>query len=314
MKNLILKIFILTGFLPCSLTAQPWQKLPFPNNATLNEFCAKDSRQIVVVGTNGLLMQSTDGGVNFQNVTSGTTKNLTSVACTNEKCFVLAENKMLVSSDNQTWNTFDLPEFGSKIYFFEKRIGFVTGCKKGQLMKSIDGGSTWEVIESNYPTYFIKAISMYSDLEGCAIAQDVNYFTRKPTGKILKTLDGGYTWNEVSSQVDHSYNALQMLNANKGFAVGIYGQVMASNDGGNTWTQINLSINDNIKSVYFTDDLIGYMVGTSGKVLKTTNAGFSWQNLNTGVNDLFKSCYFTDLNKGFILAGRQLLKTSTGGL
>lgn len=50
---------------------------------------------------------------------------------------------------------------------------------------------------------------------------------------VLKTTDGGNTWNAIGPDNDNDYHALHFLDANTGFVVGE--DILLTKDGGNTW-------------------------------------------------------------------------------
>lgn len=54
-------------------------------------------------------------------------------------------------------------------------------------------------------------------------------------GHILKTTDGGETWNHQNSGVTQELNDVEFIDENIGWAVGMNGVVLHSTNGGTTW-------------------------------------------------------------------------------
>jgi photosystem II stability/assembly factor-like uncharacterized protein len=104
------------------------------------------------------------------------------------------------------------------------------------------------------------------------------------SGTILKTTNGGSTWQKLSTGVLNSLDAVRFVNSDTGFAFGRGPIIFKTTNGGNSWTSVSLpGFVGMFKSVSFTDATRGYAVGVvSGTNLssffaKTTNAGSTWQ-------------------------------------
>ena len=137
------------------------------------------------------------------------------------------------------------------------------------------------------------------------------------SGAILKTTDGGTTWNYQKSSLPNYLRSIHFINADTGWVVGElkYGKgvILKTCDGGITWiTQLNLS--EVLYSAYFLDKNNGWAAGKNGTILKTIDGGTNWiPQKNITANNLY-SVYFHDRNTGWIV-GREgtILKTTTGG-
>jgi photosystem II stability/assembly factor-like uncharacterized protein len=103
---------------------------------------------------------------------------------------------------------------------------------------------------------------------------------------ILKTDDGGLTWNfQYRPPIrQEGLNAVTFLSPDIGFAVGRHfvevpmgfrhvGIVLLTTDGGGTWTRQNFEQVDNLVGLSFLDETIGWMVGSNFSVYNTTTGG-----------------------------------------
>lgn len=94
-------------------------------------------------------------------------------------------------------------------------------------------------------------------------------------GRILRSEDGGQTWQEVPSPVDFSLNQVSFV-GDHGWAVGHQGTVIHSRDGGKTWAKQQADTDKAIFSVSFVDNLHGWAAGDESTLLWTDNGGETW--------------------------------------
>src|SRR5580700_299547 len=57
-------------------------------------------------------------------------------------------------------------------------------------------------------------------------------------GTIVRTMDGGATWVQISSGTNAALNGASFAEANTGIAVGSAGAILRTTDGGATWIQL----------------------------------------------------------------------------
>ena len=126
-------------------------------------------------------------------------------------------------------------------------------------------------------------------------------------GTILKTSDGGYSWQSPSSNLPAiaDMRSIYFLNENVGYAGGSNNVLLKSIDGGNSWNQIQFDTTDgNINSIYFSDENTGWIL--NGKeVLFTNNGGSSWSVQLTDVAVELKSMDFNSFNHGICVGGEK---------
>jgi photosystem II stability/assembly factor-like uncharacterized protein len=108
-------------------------------------------------------------------------------------------------------------------------------------------------------------------------------------GLVVKTTDGGATWQEQNTGVLLAgLNSVYFKDNDNGYAVGEAGAAIRTTDGGAIWTAMTVpSGSDMLNCVQFPENgLTGYIgvyprtVG--GKVLKTTDGGDNWTLVNVG--------------------------------
>ena len=123
---------------------------------------------------------------------------------------------------------------------------FVSGYNDG-LYKSLDSGGTWARILGKILTYDFAIHPFDSNIIYAA-----GYFADK--GRVVKTTDGGKSWEEVYSEAAVSVSvrsvALNPSQPNQVIIGNSAGSVAKSNDGGITWKLIK-NFEDRINRIYW---------------------------------------------------------------
>ncbi len=165
----------------------------------------------------------------------------------------------------------------------------------------------------------IKDVSFANSSTGFLLMRD----TKDNTGlssKMLKTLDGGESWNILNFQNTFSY--IHFITPDSGIAIstnsfGWNSAIYSSTDGGNNWQKIINDFDDNhtIQNFYFIPNKPRICFATSGRLLYSTNGGFTWQ-LHNDIKADITAMSFLNENEGFIfnysvLAGSPCNNTNT---
>ena len=81
---------------------------------------------------------------------------------------------------------------------------------------------------------------------------------------------------KARSQIVEDLYDTQFLDANEGWAVGVFGTVYHTTDGGKHWQQQKTPTTQHLYGVSFVDVKNGWAVGRSGEVLSTPDGGEHW--------------------------------------
>ena len=103
-------------------------------------------------------------------------------------------------------------------------------------------------------------------------------------GTILKTIDGGSTWNRQNSNTSQYLYDVFFQNENQGWAVG-YSSLLKTTDAGANWASVWDHPEDNFFSIYFTDPDHGWAVGHFETILNTIDGGQNWTVQRNGGNE-----------------------------
>lgn len=291
---------------------QNWQAYVPELYTSFNDMAAVDSNNCYAVGIKGRVYKTTNGGISWSLLNSGSTESLSSVYHVGGVLYATApkEGKIYRSSNFQSFESYQLNAYnGSIVYFYNETVGYITGGQTGKIAKTSNGGDSWQVIQTNFDG-LIKKVHFQSEQVGFAIAQTKQNNT--PKSVVLKTIDGGNTWTEVFGVTNESFNDITFADENYGYIIGSNGKIYRTTDEATTFSLLTSNVATNLTDITFTDIYTGYVVGNMGTILKTTNRGASWQVLNHPNQMPFTKVYFQG-NVGYVsTAGNTILKSLNG--
>lgn len=315
-RTIYLFSLFLLGF--SKVFAQWNPQIPDPK-ISINDIYCSNANTSIAVGWSGKITKTTDGGITWQTIESGTEKHLTSISSPgNENFIAVGEGGVILKSSDggTTWSIQQAPEnMGTtKVYYYNQNVVYIAGTGIGNFLKSVNGGESWEVVTTNYEGT-LMSLQFISDTQGFAIGHKWNRETLKTNVTVLKTVDGGLTWTTIYTPVEGTtINATYFSNINTGFAVGNNGTIMRTTDGGTSWITQNSGSSNNLTSVHFVTQNNGYVVGALGTILRTTNKGNTWTTQQTDKLYAFNKVFCLDMNTIYIsVGGNTIVKTTNGG-
>jgi photosystem II stability/assembly factor-like uncharacterized protein len=288
------------------LNSQTWSSGNLPRFRHGNDLQVLPGYKIVAVGGNESndaitgIYSSTDSAKNwYLNSDIPQKPWLTSVDfITNQKGFACGDaGKLMVTIDGgDTWTDISLPGNAASrnyksVYFVSESIGFLAGGNRSNdsiqtILKTTDGGSTWSILKDQ-PGSWLRSVFFVSDQNGFAVGD---------RGTLLKTVNGGTSWNQVTlpnSVKNRQLNSITFTNSQTGYIAGGYPAndsiqtILKTIDGGTTWSVQLDAVKSMLNDICFINPDTGYAVGDDGTVLHTVNAGNSWEkeNIPEGIND-----------------------------
>lgn len=271
------------------------------------------------------------------------------VGCSDDK--TTNENPVL----SEEWVSVALPQEVEgllDIEFLDDNFGIASG-NSGALIKTIDGGLSWESMSVMRLRHGFNAAG--------AISEDV-FFTGRQL--LYKTEDGGSNFSESGSFSENgAIFSIDFPSSNIGFLTKS-GRVFKTDDNGNTWTIVHTSeqniydsyaskmlfpsaslgffyggrsnesfsygdfyrttdagvtwtkieADSEITALSFAGNQIGYYADFSNQIFKTENGGESWVSVGN-VSQPFSDMLFEDENTGYgVNVIGQILKTTNGGV
>lgn len=183
--------------------------------------------------------------------------------------FFNEEYKLYKTTDGgRTWTHLSEPKNTYSVYHFLNENTIFIRQNGPAIYRSYDGGNSWKRIDGNFPQYFYpEAIHFVDNQTGFA-----GYRTT-----LLKTKDGGETWQEV--KLDEAIRSgsiyqIKFFNKTNGYIRGLSSSGnMITNDGGETWQKATFEeiIEKNASLVNF-DELYfdGYAGSSESRLIKYT--------------------------------------------
>jgi len=111
------------------------------------------------------------------------------------------------------------------------------------------------------------------------------------TGKLLKTKNGGQSWDQIAQFDSLYFEQIQFIDNDYGFICGENNTIMKTSDGGDTWIDCHImqeSDNNLIYGMYFINEQTGLVSvlksengNTSSKIYQTSNGGETWELINS---------------------------------
>lgn len=178
----------------------------------------------------------------------------------------------------------------SKVYFVNEKIGWLASNDTitKSLYKTNDAGRNWEKVNFLFPrNSYVSNFFFLSDSIGWIILQtDENYVDTHPQVWLLKTLDGGNSW-QIQMTKQTFFGDLFFQNEKNGWLVA-ENQLLKTGDGGKTWENIApevRQINGFTDSKAIITGLIVenqnqiQLITRGGKLLETLNSGQKWHQI-----------------------------------
>jgi photosystem II stability/assembly factor-like uncharacterized protein len=241
-----------------------------------------DSKHGFVAGDNGKFVYTMDGGKNWQ------------------KQFVYTEDNI------------------NEIYFRNDDNGYVVAGKK--LFITSDGGRSWreEIIykpgtfKNGTPEFL--SVRFADKKRGVIVGSVLNKADRVIDSLVMRTEDGGETWNRIVVPFKDELYHLDFVDKNRGWIVGDMGMILTTNDGGLNWTTQNSGTKKAIYNVDFRDSNDGFAVGGGGIILRTENGGETWETVKTSFAKTFLRVDFASDKEGWIVGhSGMVLRSSDKG-
>lgn len=196
MKTLFTFLFL--SILSLTTSAQ-WVDISPDVDEMLNDVFTINPEVVVVVGNNGTILKTTDGGETWQQKLSGTNESLWRVEFpTPEIGYITGDSGIILKSTDsgETWTPFNIENnysfYGFDLSCVDENLLFASSNQG--MIKSEDGGETWS--EINTPEYSrnIQFLNENVGYAGTVLWEQDDW----ENPQFLKTLDGGISWQPVS--------------------------------------------------------------------------------------------------------------------
>ena len=254
-----------------------WEPVSSGTKELLVSLSFPDAGHGWVVGSNGTILATSDGGRTWKPQVSGTSNYLFGVCFVNpQKGWIVGEAGTILHTQDggahwQAQQSGETEALLEAVKFLDEKRGFIVG-EFGSILVTSDGGAIWKCItkreadildigslEKTKPTLY--SLDFQDDKTGVAVGVG---------GCILRTQDGGETWQDVPSPtVNHLYRVKSL--DGKMYATGLRGTLLKSEDKGQSWELAHLPRKISLNWYYGiagnSQDLL--LAGETGEVVTT---------------------------------------------
>ncbi|MBE0661640.1 MAG: T9SS type A sorting domain-containing protein [Bacteroidales bacterium] len=227
------------------------------------------------------------------------------------------ESKIYYTLDGgSNWTPATLPEYSMwtdrALFFYDPVTAFAAGSK-GLIFRTEDHGISWSPL---YEKVFKGSIVQVQFInESTGYITFLNELFGVIFWEIHKTIDGGVTWQAVSSiELFEFPPAFHFPDESHGYIVSGWSiaTLWKTDDGGSTWETVGIADSFTPMEVKFFSSQMGFVAGQN-KVYKTINAGENWQNVYTGSDNYFRILY-QSADDIIIIGEYSLILSDDGGL
>lgn len=265
-------------------------------------------------GDSSLILRTTDGGLNWQSQSVGsTTQTVYSIYFTDSlKGWAVKQNEILQSTNSgESWNKIYIANVNylSSIFFLDSLNGWSVGYG-GVIFSTTDGGKNWySGVVADYQDLHFSSVYFLDLNNGFVIGESWDSIFNAHA-VILKTTDDGKNWTWPNFDYGLAeLNSLSFVDNKYSWIVGS-NSILYSGNYGDDWVNQESKISGNLKSIDFVNEKTGWAIGEEGIILKTTNGGENWE--QSFIDRQMSDVCFIDENIGWIV-GSRILHTSDGG-
>ncbi len=202
------------------------------------------------------------------------------------------------------------------VFFIDNQKGWACGADH-TIIRTLDGGNTWHNVSPPDTTDKVF-VSLKFD------SDDIGW-TASNHGELLKSPDGGLSWELKKKFISSGGSRLIVFDSNTVYTYHVY--LYRTFDSGETWDYLEVSIPKNYMAsgIFFSDRDHGWIPtrnGTGGEIITeypviiTADGGLTWflsDLIECGGVGLWCS-YFINENIGWVSSHDTVYKTTDGGI
>ncbi len=219
-----------------------------------------------------------------------------------------------ITKNNAGWPNLSYPDIqtnwhANEAWFFDQNNGIVVGGNTSGILKTTDGGETFDTLriipgtnsgKNIYSIYFVNS--------------NLGFISGNTAYKVHQTTDGGNTWNQVPNLPDGTYNDVYATDALNILTCTTSGIIYKTTDGGANWNLIQVPTIQTLYDLEFINATTGYVCGGAGFFKMTTDGGATWTG-GTNTPNGMTNYKIRAINNEVYVAGNDtlLFKTTNNG-
>jgi photosystem II stability/assembly factor-like uncharacterized protein len=228
--------------------------------ADLHQLVFKDASNGIVVGDNGTVFVTTNGGGNWISKSSNTSAQLRGAAYAGGSIFYgVGDDGAAIKStdDGNTWTNLTTGSVERLLCVTAFNQNVWIGARNGLMLFSNNGGTSFNSM-SNPATDDIKDIQFINGSIGFAGGSN-SFF--------IYTSNGGANWTSRSTGIQVGLNGLHFVNQDQGWVVGGAGTLYSTTNAGLNWIAEQSQSGQDLNSIHSFDGLNAWAVGNIGVII-----------------------------------------------
>lgn len=240
-----------------------------------------ERKRNIAVGEQGTVLSRGETDIVFSESLSGKTANLRTIASHSPQvAYAAGDAGTVIKSMNagETWESLSCGTMNDLqgMDFINDYTGIVVG-KNAEIRTTNDSGITWTARTAPIDNTIALSDVMYAD--------ENTLYAVGEQGTIIKSIDGGATWEKLASPVTQILYAVKTHDVMTGYAVGESGIILYTSDGGANWTIQNSGTTETLRSICCAGEGELCVVGDNNTILRTSNAGTTWTTVSSGLTE-----------------------------
>ncbi|MFC1556545.1 YCF48-related protein [candidate division KSB1 bacterium] len=295
-----------------------WNPVYTPNSTMSSMHIAEDGAGYAV-GEYGQILQTSDGGKTWEQNTEGYFQDLFAVDFVNRDIGWACGDHVILHTTNggATWNELlmDITPLCYDIDFLNEKNGWIA-CSDypvgSPLFHTTDGGENWEGIDLDGIDLdgidYLSSVQFLNNRVGYACGRDLNGGVI--SGCVIKTADGGDTWNRLNHESSGILYDLNFVDVNNGWLHSSR-NLFHTTDGGITWEYYEIEYG--INHIQFIDERNGWYSSGNYLMHRTTDGGKTWYPQEMSL-EWVSDFHFVDPQNGWASRGNSIYETHDGGI
>lgn len=252
---------------------------------TRSEFTAlrmvNDAVGFAVDNPLGAILRTHDGGYHWERMVNNLSNNPIGMhVWDDQRAIVVGESGSVyrttdaftttTGSSNAVYGTFQC------VHFVNDTLGWA-GTQAGRIYRSTDAGASWTLMQSGLSTNTLVLRIQFLD-------EQVGYASCSGSSRMLKSVDGGQSWQDISPSMVASFSGMHWYDALTGVCVGSGGRIARTTDGGMSWDSIPSNTTYSMNDLAVQGNVL-LACGAWGRTIRSTDAGMNWTELQVGSSE-----------------------------
>ena len=235
-----------------------------------------------IAGSRSTMLKTVDGGTSWDIIPIPGNSTISDLYFhTENKGVILRSGKVFRTLDGcQTWDS--IPLQGSNIDFVNDTMGFIWRKNDPYYFYTVDAGNTWDTnfISTDIENFKLTDIEFIDENNG--YMGGLVYGSSSSDYYILKTDNGGVTWDSSYSHYWNTVKDIFALNSDLIISVGMRimydNMIVRTNDSGQNWDEAEMCYTYwELNKILILANGKGFSVGKTGQIIVSNDFGETWE-------------------------------------